>query len=801
MSNQKELDDLHCIQIHLTNNNECIIQAISNTNINDIKLSKAKPMNLNNQSNKIKNEDLNLNNLNYLNNIESDDLMNLSITQNDLNSTSQKNIKNKNINNENDENSDNIIINFSELLESINSNDNLNLKTNSIIINKELSKNKLNNFPIYKNYSNANSENTKNNDNLPHDLVYNIKENNYLSYRNSNINSGKKTPLKYIKKQFNNKNENQKENQKEKEKINLNKKIINNEDIHGKNLLNNFNYIKGKNNSKNTYDYSMANKNIKTILNKELNILYDLNENKNFNNLNNVLINKVKIGNKCILNGKIKATQKNATYINDEKKITVNRVNSHKIKNNKNSKDRTNLIQNKKIKVTKNLEYNKKQIKINNSIGAKKGGKSKQINIIKNKSYVSIPIKKINFVENCSIKKKSSNDDAKNKNNLLNGDNLNLNNFLKILKKKITNNKNKSDSRNISENNKDSKSIEGSYFNNHNNNNYIKNGTDTSNKKKLNDEKKNIYIKYKNSKMKNRCGINNFIKGYPFIQYKYKTIDNNSHSNYNEFNSNIKSKSIYYNNNNITLTKTKNNSFNKSLTSRNTSNEKRQKNTSRKISLRTKEFNKFFDLKEIKEKYNEEKSFIPKTTKNNDEANTLKKSKSGKNAIKPKINIFNKILKKNKSQFGKTSKNKNINNIKNKIMNLNTETNKINKNKESRIKNNKIISKISIEKIIKRNINEFKTENYNKENLCILGYGYLTERTNTYNRKRNNLNEEESSIPSNKNFNGSGKNAKNNYMNTITYKSTSNINKFFNLIKPKEVIQNFSNYKKKKDNN
>jgi hypothetical protein len=183
------------------------------------------------------------------------------------------------------------------------------------------------------------------------------------------------------------------------------------------------------------------------------------------------LINKVKIGNKCILNGKIKATQKNAIYINDEKKITVNRVNSHKLKNNKNSKDRTNLIQNKKIKVTKNLEYNKKQIKINNSIGAKKGGKSKQINIIKNKSYVSIPIKKINFVENCSIKKKSSNDDAKNKNNLLNGDNLNLNNFLKILKKKITNNKNKSDSRNISENNKDSKSIEGSYFNNHNNNN------------------------------------------------------------------------------------------------------------------------------------------------------------------------------------------------------------------------------------------------------------------------------------------------------------------------------------------
>ena len=59
MSNQKELDDLHCIQIHLTNNNECIIQAISNTNINDIKLSKAKPMNLNNQSNKIKNEDWN----------------------------------------------------------------------------------------------------------------------------------------------------------------------------------------------------------------------------------------------------------------------------------------------------------------------------------------------------------------------------------------------------------------------------------------------------------------------------------------------------------------------------------------------------------------------------------------------------------------------------------------------------------------------------------------------------------------------------------------------------------------------
>jgi hypothetical protein len=182
----------------------------------------------------------------------------------------------------------------------------------------------------------------------------------------------------------------------------------------------------------------MANKNIKTILNKDLNILYNLNDNKNSNTLNNILINKVKIGNKNILNGKINSTQKNDISSNDEKKITVNRVNSYKSKNNKNSKVKENLFQNKKIKVKKNLENNKIQIKINNNNGAKKGGKSKQINIIKNKSYVSIPIKKINFVENCSIKKKSSNDDAKNKNNLLNGDNLNLNNFLKILKKKIT---------------------------------------------------------------------------------------------------------------------------------------------------------------------------------------------------------------------------------------------------------------------------------------------------------------------------------------------------------------------------
>ena len=204
MNNQKELYDLHCIQIHLTNNNECIIQAISNKNINDIKLSKTKLMNSNNQNNKIKNEDLNLNSLNYLNNIENDDLMNLSITQNELNSTSQNNIKNKNKNYENDENSDNIIINFSELLESINSNENLNLKTNSIIINKDLTKNKLNNFPIYKSLCNTDRENTKNNDKIAN----NFKEFKHLSYKNSNINSGKKTPLKYIKKQFNNKNEN-----------------------------------------------------------------------------------------------------------------------------------------------------------------------------------------------------------------------------------------------------------------------------------------------------------------------------------------------------------------------------------------------------------------------------------------------------------------------------------------------------------------------------------------------------------------------------------------------------------------
>jgi hypothetical protein len=396
-------------------------------------------MNSNNQNNKIKNEDLNLNSLNYLNNIESDDLMNLSITQNELNSTSQNNIKNKNKNYENDENSDNIIINFSELLESINSNENLNLKTNSIIINKDLTKNKLNNFPIYKSLCNTDRENTKNNDKI----VNNFKEFKHLSYKNSNINSGKKTPLKYIKKQFNNKNENQKEKEiekekeKEKEKINLNKKIIDNEDIHGKNLLTNFHYIKGKNNNKNINDYLIANKNIKTILNRELNILYDLNENKNSNNLNTILINKVKIGNKNILNGKIKLTQNNAISINDEKKITVNRVNSYKSKNNKNSKVRANLFRNKKIKVKKNLEYNKKQIKINNSNAAKKGGKSKQGYITKNKSYVSIPTKKINFTENSTIKKKSSNDDTKKKCNILNGDNLNLNNFLKIFKKKL----------------------------------------------------------------------------------------------------------------------------------------------------------------------------------------------------------------------------------------------------------------------------------------------------------------------------------------------------------------------------
>jgi len=798
MNNIKELDDLHCIQIHLTNNNECIIQTISNKNINDIKLSKIKPMNSINQNNKVKNEDLNLNNLNYLNNIESDDFMNLSITQNDLNSTSQKNIKSKNINYENDENSDNIIINFSELLESINSNDNLNLKTNSIIINKELTKNKLNNFPIYKNHSNTNDENSKNNDNIPHDIINNIKENNYKSYRNSNINSGKKTPLKYIKKQFNNKNENEKEKEKEKEKTNLNKKTINNEDIHGKNLLNNFNHInkKDKDDNKNINDYLMVSKNMKTILNKDSNIVFDLNENKNSNNLNNIMVNKVKTGNKNILNGKIKSTQKNAISINDEKKITVNRVNSYKLKNKKNSKVRANLFQNKKIKVTKTLEHNKMQIKINNSNGKKKGGKPKNRNIIKNKSYISIPTKKINMTENSTIKKKNINDDTKKKNNTVNWDYLNLNNFLKILRKKININKNKFDSKNISENNKDSKSIEGSYFYNNNKNVAI----ETSNRKKSNDDKKNIFIKNKISKSKNRSGKNIFIKRYPFNQYKYKTIDNNSHSNCNDFNSYIKSKSIFYNNNNITLTKNKSSSFNKSLTSRNTSNKKRQKNCSRKISLRTKEFNKFFEIKEIKEKYNEEKSYIPKTTKNNDDTNTLKKSKSGKNAIKPKINIFNKILKKDNSQYGKTSKNKMMNNIRNKIMNIDIETKKYKKNKEPRIKNKSISKITTIEKIINKNINDFKTVNYNKENFSILGYGNLTDRINTYNRKRNNINEEESSLPSNNNFNGS-RNAKNNHMNTITYKSTNNINNFFNLIKPKEIIQNFSNYKKKKDNN
>ena len=778
MNNQKEFDENQCIQIHLTNNNECIIQAISNKNINDIKLSKAKLINSNNQNNqrnKIKNEDLNSNSLNYLNNIESDDFMNLSITQNDLNSTSQKNIKNKNINYENEENSDNIIINFSELLESMNSNDNLNLKTNSIIINKDLANKKINNFPIYK----KNNYIKNNNDNVPHNLVNNNIENIPKSYRNSNINSGKKTPLKYIKKQFNNKNE---------KEANLNTKIISNEDIHGKNLLNNFNYIKGKKNN-NINDNLISNKNYKTTFNRELNIIYDLNENKNSNNLNNIMINKVKNGTKNILYAKSK-TQTNTISSNDEKKIIVNRINS-KLKNNKNSKIRTNLFQNKKIKVTKNFDYKKMHIKINNNNGAKKGGKLKHPNLMKNKSYVSIPSKKIKFGEISSIKKKNSNCEIKKKNSGENGDNMDINTFLKMIKKKMDINKNKTDSKNISENNKESKLFEGSYFNNNN-----KNVSNASNRKKSNDDKKNIFIRNRISKSKNKNSKNIYIKRYPFIQYKYKTIDNNSNSNCNEFNSYIKNKSIVFNNNKTT-------SFNKSLTSRNTSNKKKPKNTSRKISLRTKEFNKFFEIKEIKEKYKEELTNIHKTTKNNDDTNTLKKSKSGKNSIKPKINIFNRILKKNNSQCGKTSKNKKINNINNRIIKIDTELKKNNKNKEPIIKNNKNISKINIEKVTNKNTNELKTLNYNKENFLILGYGSLTERNNNYNNKRNSTHEEESSIPSNtnNNFNRNSRNYKSKYMNTFTYKSNNNINKFFSLIKPKEIIQDFSNYKKKKENN
>ena len=112
------------IQIQLTKDNQCIIQSIPNKNLNNIKLLKSKTIDQ-------------CENDNNLNHIPSDDLLNLSITQNDINNN-QKNIKlNNNLsytinNNINEDNSENLLINLSELLDTTKSNETINIFPNKI---------------------------------------------------------------------------------------------------------------------------------------------------------------------------------------------------------------------------------------------------------------------------------------------------------------------------------------------------------------------------------------------------------------------------------------------------------------------------------------------------------------------------------------------------------------------------------------------------------------------------------------------------------------------------------------------
>ena len=734
--NKKPIESQN-IQIQLTKDNQCIIQSIPNKNLSNTKLLKAKTIE----------QCENDNNLNNLNHIPSDDLLNLSITQNDINNN-QKNIKLNNTlnyttnNNINEDNSENLLINLSELLDTTKSNETINIFPNNI---------------------NGIYFNNKNN------FILNNESNNKINKNINYINIDKITPLKYKNKQIN--------NNKCEEKINniFKKKVKKDENKFCRKKLffnlNDTSDINTNNNYENeNIDYFNISNNISNNNNNKIK-----NESKDKNNSNN---NK----NKKILNSKLNTIIKkgneiinnNNSIINkkNEEKIIVNKTNSNKIKNNK------SVTKLKKLNELNSEKFQKKMLKIKVNKNSNLNTNKIYINIKKNKQPITfnnknIVIKKlkINNLPNYSLRYRSLNGSeislstvkTNNTNNSINtnkyNDSINIKdkkknlNFKNIKIKKYSNenigkikhNLNKTNYSNYIDMSKTSKiykkSEENTNIDIRINNSQEKNIKKENNKKLI----KKIMLKNKKTNKKiNYIGRNKSqIKSLEDINSKLNRYKSDNMDSY--FRNKITSND-YSHIKNLTL---KNNSIFRTLTDRN---------------IRLK------------------KNLIIKKTNKNE---CIKRSNTGnkKNDIKiDNTKNFNICTKRNNSHINKIYKNNIIKNKKNKqsLFELKNNKNKI-KDIHSNILENKL------QKLKNMNISNFQNSN--------IGYSNSSYINN--NSSNNSLINKNNISIINKENKNSRNITKSISLNNYTYKSFNDLNKFIYLKYPKEIIKNFSNYIKK----
>ncbi len=726
LNQKKDFIEHRLIQIHLTRDNKCIIQAIPNKN----KSKNGKIDQYFKKDNNIYEYDNSYNNISK--NIPSEDsLMNLSITQNDINiSTNNNNIKNNNLKN-NSENSDNIV-NFSELLDTTKSN-NLKLISNSKLFT--IKKREERDMSLKKNDSNISN-------------ISNLNSNQKII----SINSDKKTPLKYLKAQFNNKN----------------KVLRNNDYCFRKNLLNNFNDnsdFKEKNINPNDNENNVRHSS--NICNENLNILNiiaSLNNSKSNNSSNK----------KFLKTNNIEDNSNNK----EEKKIIVNRLNSYR--DYKNTKDNDNQNKDQLIRVTKKCNTNR-ILKVNNNNNNKKINnqnkkndvklsksnshhKMKAVNLTKNNSNYSMSLKTLNCSEITLNIKHNNHFDSENKKKLVNK--ISKNNITQKTFKKLSNDINKSNYKNyinMSENNT-------KRLRNKENNSNTETAIFNSNREKVRNKNSN------NQSIKKRLSQNcqNLKKkiNLTFNEYKYKKLKSMNKSLYKE---KEKEKGIFAYIKNKSLNKNK--SFRKALTFRSR---------------------------------NSELNNIVRNNSGGIKSTTINRDNNGKS----KVNITKIIFKNN---------NNNNNSINERNKSFNNKNNKINKNLLKNMCQNikKDYSKIKINPKILKSIENIhntknKTERINIKHFIQIPlfniYDHSTINNIFTNKKTVNKNNYKENIDSNVFMSNNNLNFINNIthensaesrntpklsqLNTFSYKS---LNYLQYLKKPKEIINDFSKYKKKKD--
>ena len=326
MLNYDQNNQSQSIQIQITNDNQCIINSIPYTNqIMSQKFRKNIPSKNYPQNSK--------NSIDITNKFPNEEL-NLSLSPSEKNSTEKKKDQTQNKN----ENEENLLLSFSHIF------DTSKTSTNSLIFNKDQSKEistgnyydktPVNEINITPKVNNDNSTNT------------NTKKN--LNQLFNNISGEKKTPLKYLKNQIQNKieddylnydiynqncgkihkNYNTNEMSDNDNKINLFTKYEMDNDISDQNISNNKKNINinitpstNKNNSQESISDFFSNKNSN-------------NNNKNDKDDKNEIVSEFCIENLININIENSTTNKNEnnTDTNKQKRIFVNRANFKELK-------------------------------------------------------------------------------------------------------------------------------------------------------------------------------------------------------------------------------------------------------------------------------------------------------------------------------------------------------------------------------------------------------------------------------------------------------------------------------------